>query len=119
MMPAISQPFHEGHRAIDIAVPVGTPLRPLAAGVVTAVRPNYGDAGNQLEIDYGGGWLTRYDHLSAFACRVGDHVAYPDVVAYSGGARGAPGAGNSQGPHLHLELWYKGEPVDPAEYIDW
>lgn len=114
----ISQGFHPGHPGIDYGVPVGTPIQASASGTVThASNDDPNGYGNQVDIDHGGGWMTRYAHLSVIAVAVGQQVQAGQVIGASGGAAGAPGAGNSTGPHLHFEIRSGGNPLDPAQYV--
>jgi murein DD-endopeptidase MepM/ murein hydrolase activator NlpD len=101
-----------GHGGIDIAVPVGTSVSAAAAGTIieSGTLPGYG---NVVIIDHGRGTTTRYAHLSKLLGAKGDTVGAGDVIGLSGGARGAAGAGNSRGPHLHYEVRRNGRPVDP------
>jgi len=105
------RPRH-GHAGIDIAVPVGTSVSAAAAGTIieSGTLPGYG---NVVIIDHGRGTTTRYAHLSKLLGAKGDVVGAGDVIGLSGGKRGAAGAGNSQGPHLHYEVRRNGRPVDP------
>lgn len=100
------------HAGIDIAVPVGTSVKAAAGGTVieSGTLPGYG---NVIVIDHGGGTVTRYAHLSRLDRAKGQVVSQGDVIGLSGGARGAPGSGNSRGPHLHYEVRQNGKPVDP------
>lgn len=100
------------HQGIDIAVPVGTPVKAPAGGVVieAGTLPGYG---NVVFIDHGGGTITRLAHLSKIGVAKGQQLSQGDIVGLSGGARGAPGAGNSQGPHVHQEVRVVGRAVDP------
>jgi len=100
------------HAGIDIAVPVGTPVRAPAGGVVVE-SGTMGGYGNVIFIDHGGGTITRLAHLSQLGVAKGTQVAQGEVIGLSGGARGAPGAGNSRGPHLHQETLVNGRHVDP------
>lgn len=102
------------HAGIDIAVPVGTAVRAPAGGTVIEAgqMPGYG---NVIFIDHGGGTITRLAHLSRIGVQKGASVDQGDVIGASGGARGAPGAGNSQGPHLHYEVRVGGRAVDPRK----
>lgn len=100
------------HAGIDIAVPVGTPVKAAAGGVIIEAGTLAG-YGNVIIIDHGGGTITRYAHLSNIAATKGQQVTQGQVIGASGGARGAAGAGNSQGPHLHFEVRQGGKPVDP------
>lgn len=102
------------HAGLDYAVPVGTGVRATAAGTVVTVgqMPGYG---NIVIVDHGGGTTTRYAHLSKFLVKEGDQVGQGATIALSGGARGAAGAGNSRGPHLHYEVRSGGRAVDPRQ----
>ena len=98
------------HEGIDIAVPVGTPVRAAAAG--TVIHADWlGGYGNLVVVDHGGGLSTAYAHNSSFASSVGQAVAAGQVVAYSGNT------GNSSGPHVHFEVRVNGSAVDPLGYL--
>lgn len=114
----ITQGFHPGHEGIDYGVPVGTPIQATAGGTVTqAANTDPGGYGNEVDIDHGGGWSSRYGHLSAFAVQHGQTVQQGSVIGASGGAPGAPGAGNATGPHLHFEIRCNGVAQDPAPLV--
>jgi murein DD-endopeptidase MepM/ murein hydrolase activator NlpD len=100
------------HAGIDYAVPVGTSVRAAAPGTVieSGNLPGYGNA---VIIDHGRGTITRYAHLSKLLGGKGDRVEAGDIIGLSGGAKGAAGSGNSQGPHLHYEVRRGGKPVNP------
>lgn len=105
---------NRGHAGLDIAVPVGTNVVAPAAGVVieAGTLPGFG---NVVYIDHGRGTVTRLAHLSKIGVAKGDLVGQGDLVGLSGGAKGAPGSGNSQGPHLHQEVRVNGRAVNPAK----
>jgi murein DD-endopeptidase MepM/ murein hydrolase activator NlpD len=92
------------HNGIDIAVPAGTPIKPVAAGVVafSGVRTGYG---NLVVIDHQDGTLTLYAHNSSNLVTVGDRVERSSVIALTGST------GRSTGPHLHFEAWKDGSNV--------
>jgi murein DD-endopeptidase MepM/ murein hydrolase activator NlpD len=100
--------FHDG---IDLAAPLGTPVRAMAAGrVVLAGRVP--DGAVVVEIDHGAGVLTLYGHLEVgLAVAVGDRVAGGESI----GAVGM--TGNTTGPHLHFGVWSAGVPVDPLTIL--
>lgn len=106
-----ARPGH-AHAGIDIAVPVGTNVDAAAAGTVIEVGnlPGYG---NTVIIDHGRGTSTRYAHLSRILAQRGQRVDQGDVIGLSGGARGAPGSGDSTGPHVHYEVRRNGRPTNP------
>lgn len=95
------------HDGVDITATIGTPVHAPADGkVITATTwDNYGKI---LEIDHGGGRVTRYIHLDSIDVAVGDSVKAGQVVAKSGNT------GLSTGPHLHVGLFIDGKAVDPT-----
>lgn len=101
------------HQGVDIAVPVGTQVRAAAPGTVTIETGTLPGFGNVVVIDHGHGVISRYAHLSRIGVTPGTIVEAGQPIGLSGGARGAPGAGNSQGPHLHYEVRQGGKAVNP------
>lgn len=100
------------HAGIDYAVPVGTAVRAPAAGTIDVAGQRQG-YGNAIYINFGGGTTARFGHLSKFNVKPGDRVEAGDIIGYSGGAPGTPGAGRSTGAHLHYEVRRGGKAVDP------
>ena len=100
----------EFHQGIDIAADMGTPIVATADGVVTAAGWN-GGYGNMVDVDHGGGIVTRYGHAFAVAVTVGQQVRRGEVIAYVGST------GRSTGPHVHYEVRVNGAPVNPAGYL--
>ena len=100
----------EFHQGIDIAADMGTPIVATADGVVTAAGWN-GGYGNMVDVDHGGGIVTRYGHAFAVAVTVGQQVRRGEVIAYVGST------GRSTGPHVHYEVRVDGQPVNPAGYL--
>ena len=93
-------PFGSGklvfHRGIDIAVPVGTPVRATRKGrvVFAGTRRGYGSA---IIIEHANGDRTLYGHNSILRVNPGDLVESGTLVAFSGNS------GRSTGPHVHYE----------------
>lgn len=83
------------HQALDIAVPVGTPVGAPASGVVERAGPSGGNGGTELVIRHADGSKTGFSHLSGVEVEAGDTVTQGQIVAKSGNT------GNSTGPHLH------------------
>jgi murein DD-endopeptidase MepM/ murein hydrolase activator NlpD len=102
------------HAGLDIAVPVGTAVHAPAGGVIIEAGsvPGYG---NVVFIDHGRGTITRLAHLSSIGVSKGQRVDQGDTIGLSGGARGAAGAGDSTGPHVHYEVRVNGRAVDPRK----
>jgi murein DD-endopeptidase MepM/ murein hydrolase activator NlpD len=100
--------FMKMHQGIDFGAGMGTPVLAAGDGVVVEAR-RWGGYGNWLRIRHSGGWETGYGHLSRYArgIHAGMAVHQGEVVAYVGST------GNSTGPHLHYETWFKGQRVNP------
>jgi murein DD-endopeptidase MepM/ murein hydrolase activator NlpD len=94
------------HGGIDYAMPVGTPVLAAADGVVDTVttQANSSRSYGLYVVLKHEGFYTYYAHLSKSLVKVGDVVRQGQTIALSGGAKGAPGAGSSTGPHLHFEV---------------
>ncbi len=98
------------HTGVDYGVTTGTPVRASSSGTVVRAAW-YGGYGYCVDIKHSDGSLTRYGHLSSFAVSYGQTVRQGQVVAYSGNT------GNSNGPHLHFELYLRGTLVNPVDYV--
>ncbi|NLN48654.1 MAG: peptidoglycan DD-metalloendopeptidase family protein [Clostridiales bacterium] len=98
------------HDGLDIAAPLGTPVKAADGGDVIFVGTS-GTYGKLIKIDHGAGFQTWYGHLSAYSVKVGDKV-------YKGQIIGAVGnTGRSTGPHLHFEIRKNGVPKNPSSYL--
>ena len=100
---SISQFFHNGHPALDIAAPSGTPVVAAQTGTVVYAGWKLSGAGSGggivVWLSHGSGIYTTYNHLSRETVRVGQRVR-------AGQRIGSVGAtGNASGPHLHFEVW--------------
>lgn len=100
-----------GHRGVDIAVPSGTPIGAACDGIVSFV--GYDDIyGNMVKIRHDENTETLYAHTSEILIDIGKEVKKGEAIAKVGST------GRSTGPHLHLELIYKGNPINPVDYIN-
>ncbi|WP_269930167.1 M23 family metallopeptidase [Aminobacter sp. HY435] len=98
------------HSGMDFRAPYGSTARATAAGVVTKAGWN-GGYGRMVEIDHGGGFATRYAHLSKILVAPDQKIAAGDAIGEVGSS------GRSTGPHLHYEVRRKGDAVDPLRFI--
>ena len=98
------------HRGLDFSVPVGTPVRATADGVIASVEKQRG-LGRMIKIDHGGGVMTIYGHLQTVQAARGQKVLRGEVIALSGSS------GRSTAPHLHYEIRIGGHAVNPLTYI--
>lgn len=101
---------YEFHGGLDIDGDHGEPV--YAPGAGTVVKAGYqGGYGNTIDIDHGNGITTRYGHLSKIDIQIGDQVT-------RGQQLGAVGStGRSTGPHLHFEVRYNDEALNPRRFL--
>ncbi len=99
--------FHEG---VDIAAPIGAPIRAPADGVVVFVgrKPGYG---KMVILDHGYGYSTAYGHCSKILVRIGQRVKRGQIIAKVGNT------GRSTAPHLHYEVRVGKVAVNPYYYL--
>jgi hypothetical protein len=107
------------HAGLDLLAPVGVPVHAMASAKVAQAGQGTEAAGWAVTLAHAFGWSTFYCHLSRVDVTVGALVEPGDVLGLSGGAPGAPGAGNSAAPHLHLATRLAGRPYDPVPLIAW
>jgi len=98
------------HLGIDIAAPKGTPVRSTADGVVDYTGWHKG-LGKLIAVDHGHGYETRYGHLNQIKVKKGQRIKRGELIGTVGNT------GYSTGPHLHYEVHFKGEAVNPRKYI--
>lgn len=99
------------HEGCDFAAPKGTPIYATGDGIVKITRKNAGGYGNELEIDHGYGFITKYAHLEKFAVRPGQKIKRGEVIGFVGNT------GSSTAPHLHYEVIRNGNKVNPVHYF--
>lgn len=98
------------HAGLDLAAPMGTPIRAAAAGTVLVCGWMSG-YGYIVVIDHGNGLATAYAHQSRIAAACNQQVAQGQTIGYVGNS------GISTGPHVHFEVRLRGTPVDPLGYL--
>jgi murein DD-endopeptidase MepM/ murein hydrolase activator NlpD len=112
----ISQYFHYGHYAIDIAADYGSTVRAAAGGTVLFAGWKSNGGGYQVWIAHGSGLYTTYNHMSSITVGRGQSVGRGQHVGRVGQS------GNATGPHLHFEVWIGpiwdgGRRVNPLGYL--
>ena len=100
------------HAGMDFACPPGNPIHAAGDGIVETVSNEFFGYGNCVVIDHGFGYKSRYAHM--------DEIEVEEGMRITRGTRlGTTGrSGRVTGPHLHYEVLYKGEPVNPAHFMD-
>lgn len=105
------EPRARMHDGVDIAAPIGVPIRAVSPGAVvrTGVSPTYG---RFVEVSHGGGVTTFYAHMSKTAgLKPGAYAPAGAVLGYVGST------GRSTGPHLHFEVLVQGVYQDPQKFL--
>jgi hypothetical protein len=95
--------FHSG---TDFRGQPGTPVLAAGDGIV-AFCGRLGGYGNVIDVDHGGGVVTRYAHLRRFETRKDAAITAGEVIGQVGST------GRTTGPHLHFEVRLDGAPVSP------
>jgi len=99
------------HYGVDILAAKGTAIKSVAPGVV--INSDWSlDSGNTISIQHSNNTISVYKHNSSLLKNTGDFVKAGEAIAIIGNTGTL-----SDGPHLHLELWYAGSPVNPENYI--
>jgi len=115
---ACHQARNSGSPGVDFRAPVGTPIITPVSGKVTnaSYPPGYG---NYVTITTKDGYRIHFGHLSKFSVKNNTEVKAGTVVGLSGGAVGSPGAGNSTGPHIHMDVQPPGsrKHIDPIKFL--
>ena len=100
------------HTGMDFSCDPGNPVYATGDGTVILVESDFYGYGNHIEVDHGFGYVSRYSHLADMFAYVGQKVSRGDCIALSGKS------GRVTGPHLHYEIMYRDEFVNPAAYMD-
>jgi murein DD-endopeptidase MepM/ murein hydrolase activator NlpD len=100
--------FHQG---MDYTAPIGTQVYATGDGTVEQVVRSRRGSGNKVVISHGYGFKTVYAHLNDINVRQGREVSRGDVIGTVGNS------GLSAGPHLHYEVLFNGEAVNPVNFF--
>ncbi len=102
----------EKHFAVDIVVAKDTPVKATADGTVIFAEWTT-ETGYVVIIEHSYDLISVYKHNASLTKQQGDLVKSGEVIAMAGNSGEL-----TSGPHLHFELWSKGYPVNPTNYID-
>jgi len=98
------------HEGTDLTARRGTEIHATGDGVIEEVKSSKRGYGNQIMINHGFGYKTRYAHLSKFLVKTGQKVKRGEVIGLVGNT------GLSTGPHLHYEVRKNGRAIDPINF---
>ena len=102
--------YNKKHMGVDFAAPTGTPIMAAGTGHIEYVGTN-GGAGKYIRIKHLNGYKTSYSHLSSYASGIQKNVRVKQgqTIGYVGNT------GLSTGPHLHYEVIFNGEKINPMK----
>jgi murein DD-endopeptidase MepM/ murein hydrolase activator NlpD len=106
----ISQYFHKGHRADDIAAAAGTRVVPMKSGHVVFAGRKHNCGGKQVWLSHGNGLDSAYYPLRSIGVSRGQHVRRSQTRLGRSGQTGC-----ADGPHVHVEVW-RGFPWGSGSY---
>ena len=99
------------HFGTDIVAKEDEPIKCVFDGVVV-ISHWTSETGYVVGVQHANGVFSLYKHNSILFKNAGEYVRSGEVIAIIGNSGEL-----SSGPHLHFELWYKGTPVNPENYI--
>jgi len=102
----------EKHYAVDVVVAKDTPVKATADGTVIFAEWT-AQTGHVVIIEHSNELISVYKHNASLTTQQGDLVKAGEVIALSGNSGEL-----TTGPHLHFELWNRGYPVNPTNFID-
>ena len=100
------------HFGVDVLAPKNKAIKAVMDGYIFFSNWTL-DTGNTIGIQHANNTITFYKHNSVLLKKSGSYVKAGEAVAIIGNTGTL-----SDGPHLHFELWHRGQPVDPTEYIN-
>ena len=99
------------HYGIDVVSKKNEPVKCVADGTVIFSDWTQ-EAGYVISVQHKGNLISVYKHNSALLKKVGNFVNAGDIISIIGNTGEL-----TSGPHLHFELWYNGNPVNPEEFV--
>jgi len=102
----------EKHYGIDIVAPHNDAVKSVLDGTVIMAAWTL-ETGYVIVIQHAGNLISVYKHNAVLLKQEGDFVKAGEPIAIAGNSGEI-----STGPHLHFELWYNGNPVNPTNYIN-
>lgn len=101
----------KGHYGVDVVSKANEPVKSIADGTVIFASWTQ-DTGYVIMIQHSGNLISVYKHNAELLKKVGNFVNAGEIIAIVGNS-----GEMTDGPHLHFELWYNGNPLDPEEFV--
>ncbi len=104
--------IEQKHYGVDIALPENSPIYSVSDGRVIFSEWT-AETGYVIIIKHLNGLISSYKHNSSISKLQGELVRRGEIIGFSGNTGIL-----TSGPHLHFELWFEGDPVDPLNFIE-
>lgn len=99
------------HYGVDVVAKTDEPVKSIADGSVILADWTQ-SSGNIIAVQHRGNLISVYKHNAALLKKVGSFVSAGEIIAIIGNTGEL-----TTGPHLHFELWYNGNPVNPEDFV--
>jgi murein DD-endopeptidase MepM/ murein hydrolase activator NlpD len=109
----ISQKYNvrNEHYGVDVVAKKNEPVKCVADGTVILASWTQ-DSGYIIAVQHRGNLISVYKHNDVLLEKVGNFVSAGEIISISGNTGEL-----TDGTHLHFELWYNGNPVNPEEFV--
>ncbi|MEM9023193.1 MAG: M23 family metallopeptidase, partial [Bacteroidota bacterium] len=109
----VSAPFdaRKGHHGVDVVAGENEAIKATLDGTVILATWT-SETGHVIQVQHANNLVSIYKHNSVLLKKTNDKVKAGEAIAIIGES-----GENSTGPHLHFELWFNGQPIDPADYM--
>jgi murein DD-endopeptidase MepM/ murein hydrolase activator NlpD len=101
----------KGHLGVDIVAKTNEPVKSIADGMVVFASWTQ-DSGHVIMLQHKGNLISVYKHNAELYKKVGTFVNAGEIIAIVGNSGEL-----TNGPHLHFELWYNGNSLNPEEFV--
>ncbi len=101
----------EGHLGVDVVAKVNEPIKCIADGTVIFSSWTQ-DSGYVIMVQHRGNLISSYKHNAQLLKKVGTFVNGGEIISIVGNSGEL-----TNGPHLHFELWYNGNSLNPEEFV--
>ena len=101
----------DGHFGVDVVAKKNEPVKCIADGTVIMASWTQ-DSGYVIAVQHRGNLISVYKHNAELLKKVGNFVSAGEIISIIGNTGEL-----TDGPHLHFELWYNGNSVNPEEFV--
>ncbi len=101
----------KGHYGVDIVAKTNEPVKCVADGTVVMASWTQ-DAGHVIAVQHRGNLVSVYKHNAGLLKKVGSFVNAGDIISIVGNS-----GEMTDGPHLHFEMWYNGNSLNPEDFV--